>query len=202
MLANYEEKQWVWNGEKFAAVPGQFVTSSASMSIAARVSRQSVRTALVNLKKLDFLTYESTKTGILITVTNWALYQSDEENQPTSQPTSNQRSTTTKKVRKKEENIYSEVLAYLNEKTGSKFRAIDAHKKFISARSAEGFSLEDFKTVIDKKSAEWVGTDMQMYLRPSTLFGTKFDSYLNAQAKLPVKLPGQKEDKIPWATQT
>ena len=39
--------------------------------------------------------------------------------------------------------------------------------------------LDDFKSVIDKKSKEWLGTNMERYLRPDTLFGTKFESYLN-----------------------
>ena len=47
----------------------------------------------------------------------------------------------------------------------------------------EGFTVEDFKTVIDKKCADWLTTDFEQYLRPSTLFGTKFESYLNAPTK-------------------
>ena len=46
----------------------------------------------------------------------------------------------------------------------------------------EGFTIEDFKTVIDKKAAEWQGTDFEQYLWPTTLFGTKFEGYLNAKA--------------------
>ena len=47
----------------------------------------------------------------------------------------------------------------------------------------EGFTVDDFKKVIDNKSAEW-GKDSKMskYLRPETLFGTKFESYLNQTA--------------------
>lgn len=40
--------------------------------------------------------------------------------------------------------------------------------------------MEDFKKVIDWKVSEWTGTDMEKYLRPETLFGTKFEGYLNA----------------------
>lgn len=53
------------------------------------------------------------------------------------------------------------------------------------ARKNEGFTLDDFKTVIAKKAAEWGKEpekgqkDMRPYLRPETLFGTKFESYLN-----------------------
>ena len=44
----------------------------------------------------------------------------------------------------------------------------------------DGFTVDDFKAVIDKKAKEWKGTEMAQYLRPETLFGTKFESYLNA----------------------
>ena len=57
-----------------------------------------------------------------------------------------------------------------------------ATQKHINARLAEGYTLEDFFTVIDKKCAEWKGTDMEKYLRPETLFGSKFENYLNAPA--------------------
>ena len=47
------------------------------------------------------------------------------------------------------------------------------------ARLNEGYSLDDFKQVIEKKVNEWKGTEMEKYLRPETLFGTKFENYLN-----------------------
>ena len=76
------------------------------------------------------------------------------------------------------------IVEYLNKKSGSNYRSSGAEtKRHINARLAEGFTVEDFKTVIDKKCSEWVGTDMAQYLRPSTLFGTKFESYLNAPSK-------------------
>ena len=77
---------------------------------------------------------------------------------------------------------YKEIIDYLNEKTGSAYRASSkATREHIRARYREGYTLEDFKTVILKKSEEWAGTEMQQYLRPETLFGTKFESYLNAK---------------------
>lgn len=79
LMANHEGKQWIWKGTQFNAAPGQFVTSLPKLSKTASVSVQSVRTALENLKKLDFLTYQSTDTGRLITVNNWELYQRDEK---------------------------------------------------------------------------------------------------------------------------
>lgn len=77
--------------------------------------------------------------------------------------------------------IYYRVVEYLNEKAHTKFKfASKATQQHINARLSEGFTLEDFKTVIDKKCDEWLGTDFEQYLRPATLFGTKFESYLNA----------------------
>ena len=48
---------------------------------------------------------------------------------------------------------------------------------------SDGFTLADFKAVIDKKVKDWNGTKMQEYLRPETLFGAKFESYLNGKEK-------------------
>ncbi|GLY11369.1 phage replisome organizer N-terminal domain-containing protein [Pseudobacillus badius] len=77
--------------------------------------------------------------------------------------------------------LFSEVVDYLNQKARTKYRASSKKtQNLIKARFNEGFTLDDFKTVIDKKTAEWL-TDQKMnqYLRPETLFGTKFESYLN-----------------------
>ena len=72
------------------------------------------------------------------------------------------------------------IISFLNSTTGSKYKAsTDKTRRLIAARLAEGFTLEDFKTVISKKTKEWQGTDMAQYLRPETLFGTKFEGYLN-----------------------
>ncbi|QRZ32190.1 conserved phage C-terminal domain-containing protein [Lactococcus cremoris] len=79
---------------------------------------------------------------------------------------------------------YSEIISYLNEKTGRSFRTTEAHKRFIKARWNENYKLDDFKRVVDNKVADWTGKTIngqpaEKYLQPSTLFGTKFDNYLN-----------------------
>lgn len=77
---------------------------------------------------------------------------------------------------------YSEIINYLNEKLGSHYKSdTNKTKSQIRARFNEGFTFEDFKIVIDKKINEWYGTKMQKYLRPETLFGTKFEGYLNQE---------------------
>ena len=75
---------------------------------------------------------------------------------------------------------YEEIINYLNLKTGYNYRSdISKTRKLIQSRWKEGFKLDDFKNVIDKKTTEWFNTDMKKYLRPETLFGTKFEGYLN-----------------------
>ena len=76
---------------------------------------------------------------------------------------------------------YEKIIDYLNRKTNSHYRPTSkATKRLIKARYNEGFTDADFKTVIDKKCTEWLqDANMAQYLRPETLFGTKFEAYLN-----------------------
>lgn len=78
---------------------------------------------------------------------------------------------------------YQEVVEYLNQKTGKNFKHTSkVTQRHIRARLAEGFTVSDFKQVIDKKCSDWLRDQkMKEYLRPETLFGTKFESYLNSK---------------------
>ena len=81
---------------------------------------------------------------------------------------------------------YAEIIAYLNDKSGKHFRNVDSTKRLIRARFREGYTLEDFKRVIDVKCSQWLhDVKMAKYLQPSTLFGTKFEGYANETAKEP-----------------
>ena len=81
--------------------------------------------------------------------------------------------------------IYKEIIDYLNQKLNTNYKyTTKATQSKIKARMNEGFSLNDFKTVIDKMTDEWLDDEnMSKYLRPETLFGTKFESYLNKTPK-------------------
>ena len=74
------------------------------------------------------------------------------------------------------------VISHLNELAGTRYRPTKADTiKLISARLKEGYSVDDLKLVVSYKCDEWMGTDMQKYLRPETLFRpSKFEGYLNA----------------------
>ena len=79
---------------------------------------------------------------------------------------------------------YEEIVQYLNQKTGKNFKHTSkVTQRHIRARLAEGFTVSDFKQVIDKKCSDWLRDQkMKEYLRPETLFGTKFESYLNSKS--------------------
>ena len=73
-----------------------------------------------------------------------------------------------------------EIIQYLNDRCGTRYRyQTKGTQEHINARLKEGYTVDDFKTVIDKKFEEWHGTDMEKFLRPETLFAGKFESYLN-----------------------
>lgn len=76
-----------------------------------------------------------------------------------------------------------EIIAHLNEKTGKSFSPTTKETiRHIKARMNDGFSLQDFISVIDTMTTKWRGDPKMVdYLRPQTLFGTKFESYLNTK---------------------
>lgn len=84
---------------------------------------------------------------------------------------------------------YQEIMSYFNQQAGTSYRASSkATQRLISARTNEGFTVNDFKKVIDIKVANWKDDPkMSKYLRPATLFGTKFEGYLNEP--MPAKQP-------------
>ncbi len=89
----------------------------------------------------------------------------------------------TKEEEKKE--CIVESISYLNEKANKNYRSTTKKTQdLIKARFNEGFSLSDFKKVIDIKTNSWLNDkEMNIYLRPETLFGTKFEGYLNEKTE-------------------
>jgi uncharacterized phage protein (TIGR02220 family) len=80
----------------------------------------------------------------------------------------------------KDEALVTTIIKHLNEKSGKHFSPTSKETiKVIEARIKEGYSIDDFKKVIDTKTSKWLNTEFEDYLRPITLFGNKFNSYLN-----------------------
>ena len=82
--------------------------------------------------------------------------------------------------------IYKNIINHLNEKAGTNYKAnINKTRELIKARMNEGFTEDDFYQVIDIKVKEWINNkEMKQYLRPITLFGNKFESYLNKSTEV------------------
>ena len=75
------------------------------------------------------------------------------------------------------------ILEDLNKRTKSKkgFSPLaQCNQNLIKARMSEGFMVENFISVNEKKVKQWLhDPEMSKYLRPATLYGNKFDGYLN-----------------------
>lgn len=145
-----------------------------------------VRFALKTFQELEMIElYDGGK----IAIANWEKHQNVEGMEKLKEQNAERQ----KRFRQKQQQIliesgamvtdeipFKEIVEYLNEKAGKKYKASsDKTKKCIRARWNERHRFEDFKQVIDNKVGEWMGTEWESYLRPETLFGTKFEGYLN-----------------------
>lgn len=104
-------------------------------------------------------------------------------------PIENQGQLNTKQLNTKQSNtnkeIYIAVIDYLNSVAGTHYKATSKDtQRHISARIKEGYKIEDFKRVVDNMWTSWRGTEWEQYMRPSTLFGSKFENYLNRKPQV------------------
>lgn len=168
MMVNSKEAEWEWQGKKFKVRPGQMITSANSImkECGQGISRQNIRTALDKFEKYDFLTKQSTKTGMLVTIENWGTYQSTEKNQPSYQPSANQEVTTNKKD-KKDKNIYIGHFDAFWNTYPRKVGKAAAEKSFKKLNADDGL-LKVILLAIDnqKQSKQW--SDKQFIPHPAT----------------------------------
>lgn len=212
---NRTEMEWFDGKNRVIIPPGSYVTSQDHLAAAAKVGRQTVRTAIKNLSRLESIsTNVLTKRYTIITVTNWSSYSgldsqaNQEANQPLtkSQPRANQELTIIREGREGREGreeLHCEagasrngheardVLAFLNRKAGRNYRPSDTNLDFIRARLKSGIHSWQLKAIVSRKVKEWAGTDQDHYLRPATLFNkTKCEQYLG-------ELPKESGDALP-----
>jgi len=133
-MANHEEREWEWQGEPYKANPGQFVTSLESIrkKCGKGISMQNVRTALKRFEKYEFLTNVPTNKNRLITIVNWEVYQS-KDNDLTKELTSNQQATnkqlTTNKNVKNDKNVKNNNNSPRNTRKARVYADDDPNKK-------------------------------------------------------------------------
>lgn len=144
----------------------------------------------INYEKLQHMSQRSDQNDPTM-VSNWT--DGSDQNDTTNTkrlPETTTETTTEDILSGKPDHIpYQEIMSYFNQQAGTSYRASSkATQRLISARTNEGFTVDDFKKVIDIKVANWKDDPkMSKYLRPATLFGTKFESYLNEP--MPAKQP-------------
>lgn len=199
-LANHDEAEW-WDGKsRVQLLPGQFISSQDHLAEKSFTSRQTVRTVIKNLLRLESISTNTlTNRYTLITVINWPTYSgsmSETNQQPNhsltnDQPMPNQPLTTAgelrelKKEKKKEEHmsfypIESEILMSLNTIAGTTWKAGKRYGSELRARLADGFTLDDLLSVVKFKTSTWKDDEkMRQYLTPVTLFRkSNFERYL------------------------
>ena len=137
---------------------------------------QKILNWLENNKMISIERGKGNRQYTLINLVNWEFYQSNEVKGNSKKTAMTQ----VVPINKNDNNENKLIIDHLNQSAGTRFR--DSSQKTLSlidTRLKEGFKIEDFYQVIEIKAQEWMGTEMQKYLRPSTLFGSKFESYLN-----------------------
>ncbi|TDM15860.1 hypothetical protein ERX55_01530 [Macrococcus bovicus] len=138
------------------------------------------------------ITTTKTTRGMVVKVHNYNVYQ-DPKNYEYDKESDNENTTNTKRLRQQPDTIHKnvkelkndkeikDIIEYLNSQTSKSFRHnTKKTQSLINARLNEGYSVDDFRTVIDNKTSQWLNDPSNnKYLRPETLFGNKFESYLN-----------------------
>ncbi len=196
LMANHEESEWEWQGKKFKVMPGEFVTSLESIRKKAGygISIQNVRSSLARFKKLEFLTYMSTKSGRKICIINWDTYQpSKEEGQQSTQQRGNKGATTNKNDKNviKVNTLYENYKIHINPKRKSKERAVK-NIKTILLRAEKKVGLEKgfemlSQAILNYKSV--CGDDPGFKKDPANFFGINEPFYVDF-------LPGKFEPHI------
>ncbi len=187
LLANHRENTFVLGNEVIKCERGMHITSKRQLGRRWNWSSTKVGNYLELLRKDEMISYISDSKKTIISIENYNIYQDEKnteknEKEIKSQIKENQKQTN-KNVKnvKNEEEIYIDVIEYMNQETRKNFSyKTKLTRKKIDERLEEGYALDDFKKVIKNKTSTWLDDEkMNRYLRPETLFGYNFESYLN-----------------------
>ena len=200
LTASHKKHKTLFGGKPIFLEAGQLITGRQKIARETKVEQHKVDRIIKLFKTAQLIEQQAERYGSIISILNWDKYQNIE--QQSEQRMSNERATSEQRVSTKQEckegeegnknNKYiysrecSEIVGYLNEVCGTSYKPTTKEtRRLIQARMNDGFTVEDFKTVIYKKAKQWKD-DPRMcgFLRPQTLFGTKFESYLNENSAM------------------
>lgn len=204
LLLNATWTETEYRGEKL--MPGDVVFSRKKYAKELKLSESATRRATNKLKETgEISTIKTTNRFTIFHVENWTFYQgngieSDHQNnqQTTNRPPKSdhqnghiQEYIKNKEyidtdARAREEGQYDweieSILAYLNDKTGKKYKRTASNRRIISDRLEEGYTLTDLQRVVDNQCARWLkDPERNQFLAPALLFdGDKIERYLNS----------------------
>lgn len=194
LLANHKDNKFLLGNELVEVKEGSFITSELKLMERWGWGKSKTRAFLDLLQSDEMIIKKSDRKKTTITIVKFSDFQgvqTTSKPQPDhSQTTARPRADTNNNDNNdNNENKYYIIVDFLNKKAGTKYKFTSQKTKaLINKRLAEGFTIDDFKKVVENKCAEWINNPkMEQYLRPETLFGTKFESYLNAKKTPPQK---------------
>lgn len=211
LSATWEETEYL--GERL--LPGDVIFGRKAYARDTGLTEQNVRTAISHLLKTgEISTIKVTNKFTVLHIERWRFFQG-ESGKVTNKLTNDQPTTNhiqESKESKEYNNLIGEhelardqdpfawevetIVEYLNEKTGKHFKAgTRSTVKIISARIREGYTVNEFMEVIDKKTKEWINDPtLDQWLNPRTLFRVEnFERFLNAGKRKPKKEAAPKE---------
>ncbi len=206
LKATYREFDAVAGKQVIHLIPGQFIFGLRKASEETGLTIREIRTILYTLCKAGNLTIKTTNKFSVITIVNWTIYQGSDGGNDTlndKQTTNKRQHTISKEVNN---TLYRQnaqvVLAYLNEKTGKRFRDASA----IEARLKDGGTVEDCKQIVNVKLRDPHFIANPRFLCPKTLFRrSHWDAYLNEaqpSAQRPEPAPGVRPVTCPACGRT
>ncbi|MCI1894173.1 MAG: conserved phage C-terminal domain-containing protein [Lactobacillus sp.] len=201
--ASHSDSKFLFNGQEISVTSGQLVTGAHVLASEMNegvprdkaVTWRSVWRWVKKFENAEMLTIKSTSQYSVITITNFNNYQSSDKRVTSDCQSTDNQVTTYKNLKneKNEKNInhssasaephvdFDKLFEYLNEKSGKHFKNTATNRKLVHERLREGFTPKDIQTAIDNVTAGWLGTEMEQYIRPSTIFrASKFEGYVNS----------------------
>ena len=205
LLLNATWTETEYRGVKL--IPGDVVFSRKKYAKELKLSEQATRTATNKLKETgEISTIKTTNRFTVFHIEKWAFYQGreDESNQQNNQQSTNRPPKNNQQINHIQEYIKNKeskeidtdarareegyeweiesILAYLNDKTGKKYKRTASNRKVITGRLEEGYTLTDLQKVVDNQCARWLDDpERNQYLAPALLFdGDKIERYLNS----------------------
>ena len=190
------------NGRMIHLEPGQMLTGRVRLAKETGLDEYKIQRSLKRLELAQQIAQQNYSRYRIITVIKWEEYQGDA--QQIAQITASKPPQTRSKKKEVKDigvsaDVFQQIADVLNDATRKHYKATgSALIKGVSARIKEGFTQAEIEKVIRFKSIQW-GADEKMsgYLRPETLIGSKFESYLN-EAGGPVECCRADDESEKW----